>query len=239
LRDGHLTRLLALLTKQTAMSAPEDTNEPELSSQALRDLLADSTYGRQIASCAVPPSATRSSPALRSSIPGPLLPRRLSSQNSRAVSEIDPTANASSPQNPSLFSNPGRSIFSSGPATSSVSANTAHASMSNPHSAGASRPLATLTASIPSPLRRQAPQQSDIPSVLPARSRLTNVEKDVDDPSGTMERSSIGEAGRNSTQTTLHTLFAIPDPGAPSASRQASYYRTISGTSYPRRMYIS
>ena len=91
---------------------------------------------------------------------------------------------APSVNQPSLFGTPNRSIFSSGPPTSSISSNQAQASMSSPspvHST--THPLSALTGSSP---RKAVHYQSD----SQRKTRIPRAEKDVDDPSipGTFRR---------------------------------------------------
>ncbi|KAL9638145.1 MAG: hypothetical protein Q9164_001739 [Protoblastenia rupestris] len=130
------------------------------------------------------------------------------------------------PIQPSLFNTPSRSIFSSGPPTSSISSNTAQASMSSPPLGHSSRPLSALNGP------RSVHYQSDSQST-PRKTRIPRAEKDIDDPSVTHERTLSADARRISTSTALTRLFAAPE-ATPIVSRQASYMRTTSGTPYTR-----
>ena len=131
----------------------------------------------------------------------------------------------------SLFNTPSRSIFSSGPPTSSISSNTAQASMSSPSPVHSSRPLSVLNAPSTGPGRRSVHYQPDSLST-PRKSRTPRAEKDIDDPSITHERTSSADARGAGTPTALTRLFAAPE--VPIISRHSSYVRTVSGTAYTR-----
>lgn len=157
----------------------------------------------------------------------------LSRQSSGTVPSLDSNTLIPSIQQPSLFTTPNRSIFASGPPTSSLSANTAQASMSAPSPVNPVRPLSALTVPSSSSTRRSVQYQSD--STASARkNHIPRAEKDVDDPSVTVERTRSAERRGNSTPTALTRLFATPEASTPTVSRHASYIRTPSGTAYTR-----
>lgn len=133
---------------------------------------------------------------------------------------------------PSLFNTPNRSIFSSGPPTSSVSANTAQASMSSPSPVHSANPLSALTVPVSGLGRRSVHYQAE-PLSANLKTRIPRAEKDVDDPSASTERTSSAERRSTSTPTTLARLFAAPEI-TPTVSRHSSYIRTASGTAYTR-----
>lgn len=143
LNTSILQLFLPVLSVIAATMSSEESDEPG-SSHALHNLLADLNMP--------PPSIQRnvhlptwsfpSAPVSRAS-PSPSLAEDISSGTifsaqpasrnaTRPAPELDLATVAPSVQPPSLFSNPSRSIFSSGPPIASVSANTAHASMSAP-----------------------------------------------------------------------------------------------------------
>ena len=132
---------------------------------------------------------------------------------------------------PTLFNTPNRSIFSSGPPTSSLSSSTAQASMSPPPPVHSTRPLSVLNS--PHGLgRRSVHYQIDNLST-PRKSRAARAEKDIDDPSAVHERAPSADARGTSTPTALTRLFAAPE-ATPVVSRHSSYIRTASGTAYTR-----
>ncbi|MCJ1450043.1 hypothetical protein MMC28_000371 [Mycoblastus sanguinarius] len=133
---------------------------------------------------------------------------------------------------PSLFNTPNRSIFSSGPPTSSVSANTAHASMSSPSPVQSTHPLSGLVVPPVGANKRTVHYQSDFQSAS-RKNRIPRAEKDVDDPSMSVERAGSAERRGTNTPTALTRLFAAPEV-TPAVSRHASYSRTASGTTYTR-----
>ena len=159
--------------------------------------------------------------------------RSISRQSSGTTPDLDPNTSVPSIQQPSLFTTPSRSIFASGPPTSSLSANTAQASMSAPSPVNSARPLSALTVPSSSSTRRSVHYQSD--STASARkNQIPRAEKDVDDLSVTVERTRSAERRGNSTPTALTRLFATPEASTPTVSRHASYTRTPSGTAYTR-----
>ena len=68
---------------------------------------------------------------------------------------------APSVNQPSFFGTPNRSIFSSGPPTSSISSHQAQASMSSPLPVHSPHPLSALTGSSPSSTRKAVHYQSE------------------------------------------------------------------------------
>jgi len=133
---------------------------------------------------------------------------------------------------PSLFNTPNRSIFSSGPPTSSVSSNTAQASMSSPAPVQSSRPLSVLNGPY-TPAKSRSLHYQSLSQSAPHKSRIPRAEKDIDDPSITVDRTDIADRRGTSTPTALTRLFAAPE-ATPIVSRHSSYIRTSSGTAYTR-----
>ena len=169
-----------------------------------------------------------------SEVPSIFSPRPTPQQHHHSAPELDlaapfePTPSHPAPQ-PSLFTQPNRSIFSSGPPTASVSANTAHASMSSPSPIRSSRPLSVLGGPSPNKTSRSVHYQND-GQATPRKSRIPRAEKDIDDLSLPTD---AGERRGNATPTTLNHLFARPEDN-PIVSRHSSYIRTSSGTAYTR-----
>jgi hypothetical protein len=195
--------------------ASEESDEHE-SSLSLHNVLSELSIAGS--------SSGISSPARLSARPSFMLARRTSPrEQSRSMQEADTTA----VQTP-LFTNPNRSIFSSGPPTSSLSVNQAHASMSSPQAAS-SHPLSALSSPSLSNTRRQV-QPSAIPTPS-RRSRFSRVEKDVDDPSVSMDDTIIRRGEASSTSLAVSNLFAAPDL---STSRSPSYVQPISRPQYVR-----
>ena len=179
----------------------------------------------------LPPHGSSNSPCL----PPSLMPRTSSAsrpaQQQIAASTnhlpVPPISGDTTPQS-SLFNTPSRSIFSSGPPTASVSANTAQASLSSAGPSSGSRPLAALSATNAGSSRRNTSRSSDLPPVpvVPTRQRTLQVpEKDVDDPSITQF---LANDSQNNTSAALSKLFAAGDGTPHSMSRDISYYRTLS-----------
>lgn len=139
------------------------------------------------------------------------------------------------PAQATFFDPPPRSIFSSGPPTASVSANTAQASLSSAMSSNGSRPLAALSAtngsgttSRRSVSRTVNEPASPMSSQFASRRRTLPVpEKDIDDPSTVT--ASETEGNPQYTSTTLARLFAASDP-TQALSRGPSHIRSGSGT---------
>ncbi|KAL8947395.1 MAG: hypothetical protein Q9222_006317, partial [Ikaeria aurantiellina] len=230
-----------------------ESDEPEFSSHALHGLNPDlnittssttsSSQAHQLSHAqlptwAFPPSSTRNSPSPRltdGSATGTLFARRSSPRaDPNPAPELDLAApHAPVQQQSTLFNTPNRSIFSSGPPTSSVSANTAHASMSAPSPVNSSRPLAALTVPSANLPRRSVHYQSDDPSSI-RKGRTPRAQKDTDDPTASEGRSRSVERRGTSTPTALTRLFTAPEAVTPTISRHASYFRTTSGTPYVR-----
>ncbi|KAI9793155.1 MAG: hypothetical protein M1835_007411 [Candelina submexicana] len=133
------------------------------------------------------------------------------------------SSSSSAPQQP-LFNTPARSIFCSGPPTSSLSVNTAQASMSATSPSSSSRPLSALTTPANNTPRRTGQYINGASSIAGRASRIPRAEKDVDDPSTPGGRSTSAERGGNHTPTAVAKLFSAPDI----PSRQPSYNRTMS-----------
>lgn len=218
-----------------------DGQDGDSSSQALHNLLADlnmqpstvqaPTWSFSATSRSNPPSPA---PTLDHAGPAINLPHRPSSRN--------PARSAPNPENgstsqPSLFSSPSRSIFLSGPPTSSVSVNTAQASMTALPPSASSRPLSALTVPSSTAARRTVHYHSDTTPLSVKRSRLTRAEKEVDDPSTATEHASSLDRRSNTTPTALSRLFTAPETSAPSLSREPSYSRSHAGNSYTRGRY--
>ena len=228
----------------------ESADEPEVSSHGIQDLLNDlnTHHSNQLSHGQIPtwtfPSST---PARNSSSPGladgsifsPRPPPRYHPNSAPELDLAAPT-HTTAPSPPlnqtSLFNTPNRSIFSSGPPTSSISSNQAQASMSSPSPVHATHPLSALSISSPSSSsssnRKAVHYQSDGQS-LSRKTRIPRAEKDVDDPSIPVERAISTETRGASTPTALTRMFAGHEI-SPVVSRHASYIRTASGTAYTR-----
>ncbi|MCJ1428968.1 hypothetical protein MMC29_006881, partial [Sticta canariensis] len=234
------------------MSASDESDELNMSSHAghaVHDLLTDLNlpshsinHSSQLLSHAQPPIWTFPSASSSRNSPSPALADPLTSptvfsqrttlrQSSGSTPEQDPCAPIPLAHQPSLFNTPNRSIFASGPPTSSLSANTAQASMSAPSPANSTRPFSALATPSSSSTRRNVHCQSDS-TASTRRNRIPRAEKDVDDPSVTVERTRSIERRANGTPTALTRLFA--EASIPTVSRQASYMRTPSGSPYTR-----
>ncbi|KAL9011127.1 MAG: hypothetical protein Q9173_004001 [Seirophora scorigena] len=223
-----------------------ESDEAEVSSHALHGLISDLNIPSshisplphaQPPTWSFPPTITRDSPSPRptdTSAAAPLFSRRsIPRADPTAVPELDLAAPNSSTQHLSLFNTPGRSILSSGPPTSSVSANLAHASMSSPTTVSSTRPLSALTGPSASTARRTVHYQSEGSSSI-RKGRTPRAEKDTDDPSSCGARGRSVEKRGTSTPTALTRLFTAPETATPTISRHASCIRTSSGTSYVR-----
>ncbi len=208
-----------------------DEQDGDSSSQALHNLLADLNMQPPTvqapswsftANYSNPPSPA---PPLDHAGPAPAPPYRTSSRTpARSGSDLDTTLSTQ----PSLFNSSSRSIFLSGPPTSSVSANTAQASMSALPPSASSRPLSALTAPSFGGNRRTVHYHPDTTQGSGKRSRLATTEKEVDDPSTAGEQTSSSERRSNSTPTALSRLFAAPEASTPLLSREPSYSRQSS-----------
>lgn len=226
-----------------------ESDDPEISSHALHGLISDlnppssapSQSSRlphaHIPTWAFPSNSTRTSPSPRladTSAAGTIFSRR---STPRTDPDPAPELDLAAPHVPvhqsSLFNTPNRSIFSSGPPTSSVSVSTAQASMSAPSPVNSSRPLSALTGPSATASRRAVHYQSDGASSI-RNGRTPRVEKDTDDPSVCGARSRSVERRGNSTPTALTRLFTAPEAATPTISRHASCIRTTSGTPYVR-----
>lgn len=234
------------------MSAREESDEQEVSQRTLRGLIADLNPPPQPqpqSSLLTTQAPTWTFPSRSSSSPSPgampeaststnIFPQRISSRNhTRPLPELDLATTTSPAQQPTLFNTPNRSIFSSGPPTSSLSANTAQASMSAPSPVSSIRPLSSLTVPASSSSRRTQQTvhyENDNPTSSGRNARHARVEKDVDDPSSPVDRNRSAETRSTSTPTALTRLFAAPETSTPADSRPASYMRTSSGTPYTR-----
>lgn len=230
------------------MSAREESDEPEVSQRTLHGLIADLNPQPHPQS-RITQAPTWAFPSRSSSSPSPgamaeaspsanIFPQRMSSRNhTRPLPELDLATTTASVQHPTLFNTPNRSIFSSGPPTSSLSANTAQASMSAPSPASSTHPLSSLT--VPASTSNRRTQQTvhyenDNPTSSSRNARHARVEKDVDDPSSPVDRTRSTDMRNSSTPTALTRLFAAPETSTPADSRHASYIRTQSGTPYTR-----
>ena len=67
----------------------------------------------------------------------------------------------------------------------------------------------------------------------PRKGRISRAEKDIDDPSASLEHAALDDRRGTSTPTALTRLFAAPE-ATPIISRHSSYIRTASGTAYTR-----
>ena len=241
------------------MSASEESDEPTMShaGHAVHGLLTDmnmpshSTHSNHSSHPAqpshaplptwlFPPLSSRASPLPASAetpVSGTIYSQRSAPRHSStATPDLDPNTPVPALQQSSVFNTPSRSIFASGPPTSSLSANTAQASMSAPSPVNSARPLSALTAPSSSSARRTVHYQSD-GTASGRKNRIPRAEKDVDDPSVTIERTRSVERRGNSTPTALTRLFATAEASTPTVSRHASYVRTPSGTTYTRGMF--
>lgn len=149
----------------------------------------------------------------------------------RPTSDLEPSSSDPDLHHSSLFSTPNRSIFSSGPTSTSVSASTAHA-MGGPQAALPCHPLSALATSSSGAKRRSVHYRLDDSSF--GNSQILRSEKENDDPSTPIERSRNTERRETSTPTALTHLFTSTEPETPTISRHASYMRTTSGASYTR-----
>ena len=217
------------------MAEHEDmVDEPEISSNALHDLLSDlngATHSHTSRATGWRPSS--STPETPN--PAPPISRLPSREYPRSISDIDLANGANTSYSNAFFSTPNRSIFSSGPPTSSVSASTAQASMSGPSNINPTLPLAALKTPTSNTSRRTVRYQNDRSMPSSRRSRIPRAEKEVDDPSATMEDSRWVDRGVNSTTPmAVSRLFTAPETAAPVISRNASYIRAPNGVSYRR-----
>lgn len=207
---GTLRDILADLTASSGR-VPESSGPPDL--PWTNTSFSASPAGSRSSSNATPRQAP--SPNPRTSSAG----RPFQQQRAFSNTVVPSLAHGDSGTQSSLFNTPGRSLFASGQPTSSISANTAQASLSPAlPSSGIARPLAVLTAPSSTSSRKNSSRTTEgQPSTAPLRRRTLQVsEKDVDDPSSMPPPDP--DAAQNSTPTTLSKLFA-PD----SLSRGVSY----------------
>ena len=123
---------------------------------------------------------------------------------------------------------PARSIFASGPPTSSISANTAHASLSRTSASGSTLPLSALTSSGFG--RRSIARPADL-NMISATASIPGTEKDVDDfDAGQSNESSESELARTSQR--LSSLFVSDTPGL--LSRETTQIRHVFPRSPPQ-----
>ncbi|EXJ95489.1 hypothetical protein A1O1_00611 [Capronia coronata CBS 617.96] len=167
-------------------------------------------------------------PQVTSSVP---TSRPLPQRRAASASQVAPVSYGDQSFSATSFEPPLRSIFVSGPPTSSVSANTALASLSGAISSSTSGPLAALTSAGGS--RRLQARVGDVtPSSSPApatnRHPLLNLEKDVDDPTTNTTASPCDGASTN-TSAALARLFITSDGPTPTVSRGPSHIHQWSG----------
>ena len=219
------------------MAGSADSDDDANNSSSFRDFFPDltnpvtSTSQSNRFNSSQPPwfssSTTRPSSSPFTPRPSSLLPRRTSSrEQTRSAPEIDLSSQSGPPQPQTIFNTPNRSIFSSGPPTSSVSVNTAQASIATPPPGISSRPLSALTSPAIGSSRRPANYSIDSHSSI--RKRRFRVEKDVDDPTNSLEDATLPRRMETSTPITLSSLFAGPESASP--SRNSSYLRDPSST---------
>lgn len=235
------------------MSGAEESDEPTMSSHAghaVHDLLNDlhlpsqSNHSNQLSPSLtqLPTWAFPMTSSSRNS-PSPAVADTLAAStifNQRSTRRSAPTAAVvldsdpiTSTQQPSIFNTPNRSIFATGPPTSSLSVNTAQASMSAPSPANTGRPFSALAAPSSSAPRRAAHHQTD--GTIPVRrSRSSRAEKDVDNPSSDAERTTSAERRTISTPVALTRLFSSAETSKPTVSGHASFTRGTSAAAYTR-----
>lgn len=224
----------------------EHHTEDELS-DSLHDLLrgisspaaTQATYGRsQSTSRLIGDHGAASSS--RSSLPLPSIATPIRSTTRQGISQRGRTAlsqhepsfgGADSPTLANTISPPppNRSIFASGPPTSSVSANTAHASMSTTSVSGTSLPLSALTATGLS--RRTIGRPPDL-DLVTTSAGMASTEKDLDDLEiGPGSDGADGDGGNATTSQRLSSLFVSDTPGL--LSREPTQLRDYSNLRSP------
>ena len=236
-------------------TSAEESDEPTMSSHAghaVHDLLNDLHVPRhsdhstqlspsyaQLPTWAFPmTSSSRNSPspAVADTLAAGTIFTQRSTRRSASTAVVPPESDSnpsSTQQHPSIFNTPNRSIFATGPPTSSLSVNTAQASMSAPSPANTGRPFSALAAPSSSAPRRAVHPQTD--STAPARrSRASRVEKDVDNPSSETERTTSVERRTTSTPVALTRLFSSAETSKPTVSGHASFTRGTSAATYTR-----
>lgn len=234
------------------MSGTEESDEPTMSSHAghaVHDLLNDlrvpshsnhsnqlSPSHAQLPTWAFPmTSSARNSPspAVADTLAaGTIFTQRSTRRSTPTTVVVESDPNTSTHQ-PSIFNTPNRSIFATGPPTSSLSVNTAQASMSAPSPANNGRPFSALAAPSSSASRRAAHHQTD-GTVPVRRSRASRAEKDIDNPSSEAERTTSVERRTNSTPVALTRLFSSAETSKPTVSGHASFTRGTGAATYTR-----
>lgn len=204
-QSNHSNQLSPSLTQLPTWAFPMTSSSRNSPSPAVADTLAASTIFYQR-------STRRSAPT------------------AAVVLDSDPIT---STQQPSIFNTPNRSIFATGPPTSSLSVNTAQASMSAPSPANTGRPFSALAAPSSSAPRRAAHHQTD-GTISVRRSRSSRAEKDVDNPSSDAERTTSAERRTISTPVALTRLFSSAETSKPTVSGHASFTRGTSTAAYTR-----
>ena len=204
--------------------AADEADEQEVP-LGLRDAMAELNLNGP--SAISPLSAT----ARLSTRPSLMLSHRISRDHSRSTHEAESLQSATSSPTPPLFSTPNRSIFSSGPPTSSLSVNTVHASMSSPQPQASHHPLSVLTTPNLNARRSNPASSASTPS---RKGRFSKVEKDVDDPSASMEENTLRRADVT-TSSAVSNLFAAPESAV---SRQASYVQQSANSSCVRCEFV-
>ncbi len=227
----------------------EHSMSPHYAGHAVHDLLADlnvpthSNHSNQFSHTQLPTwafpitSSTRNSPSpavADSNAAGTIFSQRPNrrSPGTGVVPESDPTIPILLDQ-PSIFNTPNRSIFASGPPTSSLSANTAQASMSAPPPVNSVRPFAALAAPSSSSTRRSVHYQKDDAGPV-RRNQTSRAEKDVDDPSSAAEQTTSVERRTNNTPIALTRLFCSTEASTSTVPTHASSARSSQGTVYNR-----
>ena len=212
----------------------EDNHTDDELSDSLHDLL------RGIGQPLTPRSHGNDGFGASSSRPSMSLPSGLTSSRStprpstlpRSKTLYSPQDGASSSSEPhslnSQLSPPPRSIFVSGPPTSSVSVNTAHASLSTASASGSSLPLSALSGNA-ALSRRSAALPPEL-SLTPAAAGIPGTEKDVDDFDHPLANDAVDSDGPSTTHK-LSNLFVSDTPGP--LSRQATHFRSYSNLRSP------
>lgn len=181
-----------------------------------------------------PTSSSRSTPSIYGAAGPPALfsRRPINREHARSAPDLDSTNGIAASQSPSLFNTPGRSIFFQGAPTSSLSANTAQASMSSPP-ANSSLPLSALTGSASGGSGRKSNSQP-VDSFLspPQKAGMSRAEKDVDEPSSAFDEIRSSERRGDGTPATLARLFIADEATTSIDPRPMSYQRTPTGSKY-------
>ncbi|KAH0562746.1 hypothetical protein GP486_002595 [Trichoglossum hirsutum] len=136
------------------------------------------------------------------------------------------SADISNTTTSTLLNTPSRSIFLSGPPTSSLSVNTAQASMTATTPSSSSRPLSALTTPL-SGSRRSVCANNGASSASTRSRHAPSAEKDVDDPSSTtIDTPDTAERRVSSTPNALSRLFAAT--GTPASMTSQNRMSSIS-----------